>query len=109
MEDIYVINIDSQIYEKITSGKCCYMALVNDKARQSYSVGNKLSFVCGENTINVTVSDLLYFENVSDLINMIGKEKCGYPASASVSKIEDSIYTDKIEKYGLVAVKFNID
>lgn len=121
MEDIYKLEIDFKVFERIMQGSCKYIALVNNKARQAYKVGNKIDLftvISSENdeqkteTVNAEIVNLLYFPTVKDLVDMIGKENIGYTKSATKDKIEDAMtlnFTNEdIEKYGLVAVYFEL-
>ena len=112
MEDIYVVEVAEKLFEKICVGKCLYYIFLNDRNRLQYKVGNFLTFKCGENNQKTTIVDMLYFSNIKELLDMVGKEKCGYTVSQNLDKIEDIYYThyrvQDIEKFGLVAVKFDL-
>lgn len=122
MIDNYKIEIDFKVFERVMQGKCTFIALVNDKTRQIYKVGNIIELetvIAVENNkkktecVSAKILNLLYFENVKDLVDMVGKEKIGYPKSANVDKIEDGFvatYSNEgIEKFGLVAVEFKLN
>lgn len=121
MKDIYTLEVDLKVFERIMQGKCSYIALVNKPARKVYSVGNFIDIktvIVNENGVLKTelvkgkISNLLFFETVKELIEMIGKEKIGYTKNANVDKIEDamtlSFSNEDIEMYGLVAVEFEL-
>ena len=42
MVDNYKLEIDFKVFERVVQGKCSFIALVNNKARQAYKVGNKI-------------------------------------------------------------------
>lgn len=112
MEDIYEIVIDEKIFEKIVNGKCIYYIFINDKARLQYKEGNFLTFKCDDKSQKVQIKNMLYFSSIKELLDMVGKEKCGYTPSQTPDKIEDIYYINykaqDIEKYGLVAVNFSL-
>ena len=121
MGDNYKLEIDFKVFERIMQGTCNYIALVNNKQRQAYKVGNVLELetvIYKENGENITelvkaeVVNLLYFDTVKDLVNMVGKDKIGYTKTANVDKIEDNIVltftNEDIEKFGLVAVEIRL-
>ena len=113
MEDIYEVLVCDKLFERIILGKCLYYIFLNDKNRLQYKNGNILTFKCGEDKQKVTIVDMLYFSSIKELLDMVGKDKCGYTASQNLDKIEDIYYThykaQDIEKYGLVAVKFELN
>ena len=117
MDETYVLKIDPKVFDRMLSGKCKYVALVNNRKIQRYVIGNYLTFICDDKEqskqIKVSVKNLLYFDTIKDLLEMVGKEKCGYTSGTSLDKIEDIYYAthsnDKIEKFGLVALEFSIE
>lgn len=113
MKDIYEIQIDEKLFSKIAQKKCCHYMFVNDRARMQYKIGNFLTFVCNDEKLKVSILNMLYFANIKELLDMVGKEKFGYTPSVSQDKIEDSYYTNykasDIEKFGLVSVEFKLE
>ena len=113
MEDIYEVNVDESLFEKILNGRCKYYIFLNDRDRLQYKVGNFLTFKCFNNELKATIVNMLYFTNIKELLDMVGKEKCGYTLSQSQDKIEDMYYVNykahDIEKFGLVAIEFKIE
>ena len=112
MEDIYEIIVDEKLFNKIAIGKCTHYLFINDRKRMQYKIGNFLTFKQGENSLKVTIENMLYFANIKELIDMVGKEKFGYTPSQTSDKIEDSYYVnykaEDIEKFGLVAIEFKL-
>lgn len=110
MKDIYEIKVDEDIFEQISLGKCNYTLVLNDKEHQAFKVGNLLTICSGENKMKVSVSNILSFVNVKELVDMIGKENSGFTKNLSTDKIEDlvarNIKQELIEKYGLLAIGF---
>ena len=112
MEDIYEVKVSEKIYDKILSGKCTYYIFVNDRKRLSYKEGNILTLKNENNTLKVEIVNMLYFTTVKELLDMVGKEKCGFTSSQNVDIIEDYYYNNynaaDIDKFGLVAVQFKV-
>lgn len=121
MVDNYKFEIDFKVFERVVQGKCSFIALVNNKARQAYKVGNKIkleTIISVENNerktelVDAEIVNLLYFDTVKELVDMIGKERIGYTKSSNADKIEDNLVltftNEEIEKFGLVAVEFKL-
>ena len=109
MEDIYVIDVSEKLFEKICGGKCLYYIFLNDKDRLKYKAGNFLTFKSGESEQKVVIVDMLYFSNIKELLDMVGKEKCGYTGSQNPDKIEDIYYKvfnlRKMDEYALMLME----
>lgn len=110
MKDIYEIQVLEDTFQNVVEGRCKFVLVVGDKQHQAYKSGNIISIVCGENMIKATIKDLLYFQSVKELVDMIGKERIGFSKSKTTDGIEDAvariIKPQLIEKYGLIAVGF---
>ena len=113
MKDIYEIEVNEKLFSKIKQKKCSHYIFVNDRVRLQYKIGNYLTFVFGEERLKVSIVNMLYFTNIKELLDMVGKEKFGYTPSVSQDKIEDSYYANykasDIEKFGLVSVEFKLE
>ena len=121
MKDNYKLEVDFDVFERIMQGKCSYIALLNDKARKAYKKGNLIDLetvISAENgdkkteSVKAEIINLLYFQTVKELVDMVGKENIGYTKSATKDKIEDvmtlNYSNEDIEKFGLVAVYFEL-
>ena len=112
MKDIYEIEIDELLFNKIASGKCEYFILINDKKGKTYKQNNFLTFVSGDKNLKVSISNLFYFDTIKELLEMLGKEKCGFSSSQTNDKIEDLYFTsykpEDIENFGLVAIQIEV-
>lgn len=110
MKDIYEVEVDGDVFEQITLGKCNYVLVLNDKQHQTFKVGNLLTIFSGENSFKVSISNILSFATVKELVDMIGKENSGFTKNLSTDKIDDlvarTIKPESIEKFGLLAVGF---
>ena len=130
MVDIYSFEIDSLEFDRILTGKKTAQLLVNEPKRKDYAVGNQITFKRNLETlteeqkevnekgelvveIKATVSNLLYFNDFVEAINTLGKEACGFKASATIEKSSDLFLAEgsyeSVEKYGIVAVIFEIE
>lgn len=122
MEDIYKFVVESDVFEKVVAGKKTIQLVINDKKHKDYAVGNQLTFVkkleenVGVNveaeTQKVEIENLLYFTDVKEAVETLGKEKCGFKPSATVEKASDIFLSNEnfevIEKYGIMAVVFKL-
>ena len=110
MKDIYQIEVNEETFQRIVEGKCLFIVVLDDKEHKAYKVGNVLSIFAGENQVKVSISDMLFFESVKDLVAMVGKEKIGFAKNLTIDRIEDEIAKtlkpENIEKFGLMAVGF---
>ena len=130
MVDIYTFELHSLEFDRIISGKKTVQLLLNEPKLKDYSVGNQITFKRNMETltdeqseiyakgelvveIKATVSNLLYFNDFVEAINTLGKEACGFKASATIEKSSDLFLAEgsyeSVEKYGIVAVVFEIE
>ncbi len=122
MEDIYKFVVESDVFEKVIAGKKTIQLVINDKKHKDYAVGNQLTFVKKleetadvndeKETQKVEIENLLYFTDVKEAVETLGKEKCGFKPSATVEKASDIFLSNEnfevIEKYGIMAVVFKL-
>lgn len=121
MEDIYRFEVSADEFEKVVAGKKTIQLVVNDPKHKTFAVGNQLTFVKtleeGESKENelsqkVEIENLLYFSNVTEAVETLGKEKCGFKPSATIEKASDIFLSNEnfepIEKYGIMAVMFKL-
>ena len=56
---------------------------------------------------------ILYFNDFVEAVNTLGKESCGFKASATIEKTSDMSLAqgsfENVEKYGIVAVIFELE
>lgn len=119
MEDIYRFELDSDMFEKLLSGKKTAQLAINEPKRKVYAVGNQITFVKkqegleGEAEIkNASIENLLYFADVVEAVGTLGKEACGFKNSATIEKASDIFLSnasfEAIEKNGIVAIVFKV-
>jgi ASC-1-like (ASCH) protein len=129
MIDIYSFEIDSDEFEKVLSGKKTIHLVINDAKRKVYGVGNKITFVRKENKdetssqkadeegsvknqVDAEIDNLLYFADVKEAVETLGKETCGFRPSATFEKATDLFMSgesfENIERYGIVAISFKL-
>ena len=121
MEDIYTFVVDGEIYNKVVEGKKTVHLRINSPKHKVYAVGNRISFVkvleegeTEKQVQNAEIENLLYFGNILEAVETIGKEKCGFKPSATFDKASDIFLAgesvESMEKYGIVALVFkNVD
>ena len=116
MKDIYTIELNEDAFERVVSGKKTVHLEINDKHHKILAVGNQLTFVCETEEFKkeqkAVIENLLYFGDVKEAIETIGKEACGFKSSFTYEKASDVFmlgeeYED-IEKFGIVAMVFKI-
>lgn len=114
MKDIYTINLTEDLFEKVITGKKNTHLEINDKQHSVLAVGNQLTFVCEKEDekceVKAVVENLLYFGNIKEAVETLGKESCGFKPSATYEKASDVFLTgesyENIEKFGIVAIVF---
>ena len=123
MEDIYKFVVDDETFEKILSGKKTVQIVINTPKRKSYATGNKLTFVSEVNqengaeaqpkSVEVIIDNLLYFADIREAVETLGKEKCGFKPSQSFEKASDIFLSketyESVQKNGLVAIVFKLN
>lgn len=130
MVDIYTFEIHSLEFDRIISGKKTAQLLLNEPKFKDYAVGNQITFKRNMETLTdeqkdelekgklivelkATVSNLLYFNDFVEAVNTLGKESCGFKASATIEKTSDMSLAqgsfENVEKYGIVAVIFELE
>lgn len=116
MKDIYTIELSEYEFEKLVSEKKTVHLVINDNKNKVMSVGNQLTFVYKTEDetkeVKAVVENLLFFGNITEAIETIGKEPCGFRPSATYEKASDVFLTgesyETIEKYGIMAIIFKI-
>lgn len=121
MEDIYKFTLDNETFERVLSGKKTVQLVVNDSKHKDYAVGNLITFVrepaegLDENavmTVNATIENLMYFADIKEAVELLGKESCGFKHSATIEKASDIFLStesfEATQKNGLVALMFKI-
>jgi len=116
MEDIYKFDLSDEEYEKVVSGIKVVHLFVNLSKYKTLSAGNEISFITGEGEsykkIDAVIENILYFSTVTEAIEGLGKEKCGYKNSQTFDKASDIFLSnesyEQIEKYGIGAILFNL-
>ncbi len=113
MEDIYCFKLGEDEFERVKAGTKTAQLFISDAKHKALAVGNVINFVCeGENQakIDAVIESILYFPSVTDAVEAIGKEKCGFKASQTFEKASDLFLSNEsyepVEKYGIGAVLF---
>ncbi len=116
MEDIYSFNLSIDEFEKVEQGSKVVHLFVNLSKYKTLAVGNEISFVAGEGEnfkqVEAVIENILYFPTVTEAIEGLGKEKCGYKNSQTFDKASDMFLSnesyEQIEKHGVGAILFNL-
>lgn len=116
MKDIYTIELDNDAFEKVSLGKKTVQLEINDNKHKVLAIGNQLTFVCQtedeKKEIKAIIENLLYFGNIKEAVETLGKEPCGFKPSATYDKASDVFMSgedyENIEKYGIVAMIFKV-
>ncbi len=111
MKDIYQIEVNEETFQRMEDGKCNFVVVLDDKDHKAYKEGNILTIYTGEKSMKVSIREMLFFETVKELVDMIGKERTGFTKSLTTDRIEDEIAKtlkpESIDKFGLMAVGFD--
>ena len=118
MVDIYRFELDADSFERVVQGKKTIQLVINDSKHKVYSIGNQLVFALKTEEgvepkeVKATIDQLLYFADVKEAVETLGKEKCGFKPSATFEKASDLFLSNEnfenIEKYGIMAVLFTV-
>lgn len=119
MEDIYTFTVDEEVFAKVVEGKKTIHLRINSPKNKVYAVGNKITFVkqlaegeTEKQVQNAEIENLLYFGNITEAVETLGKEKCGFKPSATFDKASDIFLAEEsvesMEKYGLVALVYKL-
>ena len=120
MVDIYKFELEADVFEKVVAGKKTVQLAINDNKRKNYAVGNQITFECKtteesakeKNVVKATIENLLYFAEVTEAVETLGKENCGFRLSATFEKASDLFLSNEnfetIEKFGIVAIIFKV-
>lgn len=114
MIDIYTIKLTEYAFERVLSGKKTVHLEINDKHHKVLAVGNQLTFVFEtedeKKEQKVIVENLLYFGDIIEAIETMGKEACGFRPGFTFEKASDIFMSgeeyENIEKNGIVAIVF---
>lgn len=121
MQDIYTFELSAEEFEKVTAEKKTIQLVINDTKHKTFAVGNQITFVKSleegedkesQELVKAEIESLLYFSNVTEAVETLGKEKCGFKPSATIEKASDIFLSNEnfesIEKYGIMAVIFKL-
>ena len=117
MEDIYTFIVDEEVFGKVVDGKKNVHLRINSPKHKVYAIGNRITFVKAmqegeteKQVQNAEIENLLYFGNILEAVETLGKERCGFKPGASFDKASDTFLAgesvENMEKYGLVALLF---
>ena len=110
MADIFEIVLTNDLFDKVEQGKTKYLVVLNDNKVKTFKEKNILTIKNEDDKVfKATISRILQFEKVKDVIDMLGKTSCGFGCRTNLDKIEDfytSLFSqEKILKFGLVALE----
>lgn len=116
MEDIYCFNLNLDEFEKVLAGTKVVQLFINDNKHKALANGNVINFVCEEGEekkqADAVIESILYFPTVTEAIEGLGKEKCGFKPSQTFEKASDIFLSnesyEQIDKYGIGAILFNL-
>ena len=116
MEDIYSFLISEEEYEKVIEEKKRVHLFINDNKHKKLGEGNVISFIVSENetkkSVDAVIESILYFPTVTDAVEGLGKEKCGFKNSQTFEKASDIFLSNEsyepVEKYGIGAILFSL-
>ena len=109
----FVISIPDNYYSKLENDNAHAIILVNNNKAQRYQQGNRLVVLNVEtkNSFEIVIKNMLYFDNITDAVNLVGTKYLGYSKNASATKIEDTLLArykaQDVDKYGVVVVEYD--
>ena len=130
MEDIYKFVVEKEEFDKILSGKKTIHLVVNETKRKDYAIGNQITFCLNTENFsddelkqvengeilaqkNAEIVNLMYFDDIKEAIESLGRENCGFKPNAPVEKASDAFLAgesfESIEKHGIVAIFFKCE
>jgi len=108
----HISRLHPEPFTLIKSGIKVYEVRTNDKKRQSFKIGDQLTFIKRPNfneEIKTQITDLIYFNNFAEMVRSLPITALGF----SGMKQDDIIaayykyYTrDEESEFGVVAIKF---
>lgn len=121
VDDVYLFKLNGEEFDRILSGKKSIQLAIANPKRKVIAVGNQIEFrKIGEDgqvdqnlmPIKAHVDNLMFFGDLKEAIETLGKEKCGYSSSATFDKASDKFLSkekyEEIQKYGIMALIFSI-
>lgn len=99
-------------FDKIKKGEKIYEVRLNDEKRRAINIGDEiiLSKEPEQNeTLVLTVQDLIYFNSFEEMVNILPAAKIGFAGmdKSAIVNVYRQFYTLADEqKYGVVAIKF---
>ena len=116
MEDIYSFEVSDYEFEKMMAGVKVAHLFVNLPKYKTFAIGNEITFVMKteneQKEIETIIENILYFSDITEAIESVGKEKCGFRPSQTFDKASDLFLSnesyEQIEKYGVGVILFKI-
>ncbi len=119
MEDIYSFVVDAETFGKVVDGKKNVHLRINSPKHKVYAVGNRITFIktqeegeTEKQVQNAEIESLLYFGDIMESVETLGKERCGFKPGATFDKASDTFLAgesvESMEKYGIVALVFKL-
>lgn len=112
----HYMNLNSEPFEMIRSGKKTIELRLNDEKRQAINIGDTIAFTNTQDSgmqISTTVTALHKFRNFAELYSKLPLLKCGYTEEdIDSAKSEDmNVYYSKEleEKYGVLGIELSVD
>lgn len=107
-----IMHLDNKNYNLIKDKKKTIEMRLNDSKRASLEIGDVITFVNRRNDekLNVEIININRYSNFEELYRHHNKLDLGYEEEDVASPADMNIYypTDKINKYGTVAIEFII-
>ena len=116
MEDIYSFSLLEEDFEKVVEEKKQAHLFINNNKYKTLAEGNEITFYCGEGedrkSVQAVILSVLHFPTITEAIESLGKEKCGFKNSQTFDKATDIFLSNEsyepVEKYGIGAILFDL-
>ena len=88
------LQVSQNFYDKLAKGLKKGIILPNGGSYKNVKVGDKIEVSSNDfasGTLVMKVRNLYYFETVLEALDMMGKQKLGYPSKLTSTQIEDKL------------------
>lgn len=110
-----IIHLDSDIFDIVKNNSKDVEIRVNDEKRRKLKVGDTLVFLKRPNDdeeLRATITDLVYFNNFLEVVDNYPMKRIyldEYTKEDFVNLISRFYSEEEVNKYGVVAIEFELD
>jgi len=108
----YTMHVEDEIFKSIKDGKKTIEMRLFDEKRKQFKIGDTIVFKNRKNgnTVRCKINNLYQYNNFEELYKHHDKILLGYNEDDVASPADMNIYYDynRINKYGVLAIEFNL-